>query len=200
MNVLNLIDRALSPPRPDVEPYVAVARKIMEVSGVDLGTKAELDILRKCQADFAAGKDTIKKFNYNTSKSAWLAHRKELEESVRSGQIHSIDGYGETEFEQEHIMKMEAGKGACRAAARACIPVARKVADRFAAVADKLAASQEADERRAYTKFDLKFPGGSPLLELLKTTGEWARARVPQDISAAGCGTAPDSMLPYLDW
>jgi DNA polymerase/3'-5' exonuclease PolX len=183
-----------------VEPYVAVARKIMEVSGINLGTKAELDVVRKCQADYAAGLDVIKKFNYNTFKSAWLAHRKDLEESVRTGQIHSVDGYGETEFEQEHIMKMEAGKAACRAASRACIPVARKLAEQFGAVADKLAANQEADERRAYTKFDLKFPGGSPLLELLKTVGEWARARVPQNIATAGCGSAPESMLPYLDW
>jgi hypothetical protein len=199
--LLNVLDRAISPAPPagEVDPHVAVSRKILEVCGVDLGTKAEKDFLRKCQADYAAGLQAIKTFNYVTAHAAWLKHRVELEKSVASGDIHSLDAYGEAEFEQEHIMKMEAGKGACRAAARACLPMARKLAGQFATIADNLAASQERDERSAYAKFALKFPGNSPLLETLKTVGEWARGRVPLDVATAGCGSAPETMLPYMD-
>lgn len=201
MNILNLIDRALSPVvADDTEPYTAVSRKIIEVSGVDLGTKSDREALRKFRDDYAAGLQVTRTFNYASAHKAFIEHRKDLEKSVATGEINSIDGYGEAEIELEHIQKLEAGKAACRGAARACLPVARKIAEQFAGIADKFAAVQEKQERDVYAKFGLKYPGASPLLELLKTASEWAVAKVPQEISAAGCGPNPETMLPYFDF
>jgi len=202
-NLIGAIDRAIggkpaAPAKNDEEPLIALSAKVLEISGVDLATKAQKNLVRRYKADYAAGLQTIKTYNYSSFKRAWLEHRATLAKSVPSGEIHSIDAYGETEFEQEHIMKMEAGKAACRAASLACIPVAREIAEEFATVADKLAAAQEAEELAAYARFALKYPGPSPLIVSLKLLSKWALAQVPTGVAAAGCGSNPEHMLPYL--
>ena len=59
---------------------------------------------------------------------------------------------------------------------------ARKIAEQFASIADKMAADQAGAEVAVYAKFNLPYPGESPLIRELKTLGvrRLAMERLPQ--------------------
>jgi hypothetical protein len=186
------------PPPSSTEPMVALSATVLKISCATLGSKADLDLLRKCQADYAAGAEIVRRFNYLSAHKAWIAHRLELEKSVADGTIEDKDGWSEAEIEAEHLARMEAGKGACREAFRLAIPTARKIAEQFSAVADKLASTRQEEEIAQYARFNLKYPGPSALVIALKNLSAWARGRASAQPATGGSGSAPAWMLPYL--
>lgn len=197
--VLGVLDRAIAgPPPPSVQPMVALSGAVLKISGIEIATKQELELLRSCERDYDAGAATVKKFNYESAHPAWLEHRAMLAASVPSGQIHKVAAWGEDQFFQAHCQKMEAGKAACRIAVQAAIPTARRIAERFAVASDRLAADEGQRELEAYARFSLPFPGESHLVRALKALAEWARRRVPEVAPTAGSGSPPQSMVPYL--
>lgn len=142
-----------------------------------LATKQELDTLRELQASW--------KWASDTARSSWMDG---MLSTVLTGKLNH-------QAEEDCLNKGQSAREKMREVTAAALPVARKVASRFAEAAHRVAISVERSEVHQFSRFGVNH-SPSALLQTLRKLPDQARARIP---SSEWSSTSPAEMLPFLN-
>lgn len=196
MNVLDLIEKALAPARPE-DPFATLTRAISTAAGKTFGNKDQKIELRKKQAAYDECERQIGLHTHDKVKDAWLAHQADLQAAVEQGTLDKLDAYSRAEFAAEYDAKMEGAKSARKAVTMSCAKIVEELSEDFANTAEKFAGEQAKTEADAYARFGLPYPGPSGIVKALRQAADQARGNVPRGPSFS---RSPREMVPFVNF
>jgi hypothetical protein len=159
-----------------------------------LCSDAELKALRKLQADWTTARDTVSGCDINAAFNCFLDEQKRAKLAAEAGKLLEFRTHSREEFEFDFLRRADAGRERQREVTREAAKVARGIADKFAALCNKVASDTEQKEAKAFAEFGIAYLP-SNLVVTLRGLGDRVRRLVPtSEYSAA----SPQSMLPFL--
>ena len=200
-SIVNAIDRAIAGKRPaSGHPFAFSMAAIVEEAGKTLISPEDLETLRQHQRNHDAARERINSHCDPDAKRAWTQQSAELTRGMGTGEYKGDgDAWSLQDFMEDYEEIRNASKQQQVQITEACLPIAEKAGNKFAAVARKLADQVEATEKSIADRFGVPFSPSQAVQRIracadvaVSTIAHRKAAPYPSNIS-------PKYICPYLD-